>query len=468
MAAEEKARETSLPYVLKSFDFAYIGICMPHILVYSSIAHADGTYGSVTGALYYLAVALSMAFIVVLAIKRGGLKGIARFDIPLAIIQAIATALLVIVPVPSLWFEFGFALLAGLCAGWMYLRWAPFYAELEITDAIASIFMAMAFGSLAKMPLELLPDAPAGVLLAFLPFLSVYLVRRAIRLQPPCTSKPRFFNDGTIASLPLKLLVGIVVYSFIMGLMRSMPMQLATDVAPWILSIGQHIPEMLIAIAVLWWVFVRRGLLHLSNLWRTILVLTAAGLFFMPVASADWALWSTVLVFIAQTLLCMLFWAMMADIARHTRISCYAVFGCGWGTYAVSVAAGELLGWLVPQSSLPTVFTVLAFALTLVSAYVFNESSFSERRIFADLDMPTPEQSAFAGIEEQCRALGEKHALTPREIEVLQMLCMGRSKSYIAETLFISENTVRSHSKHIYQKLDVHSKQEILDLLSSM
>ncbi|MFR1167090.1 MAG: helix-turn-helix domain-containing protein [Adlercreutzia equolifaciens] len=35
----------------------------------------------------------------------------------------------------------------------------------------------------------------------------------------------------------------------------------------------------------------------------------------------------------------------------------------------------------------------------------------------------------------------------------------------IAETLFISENTVRSHSKHIYQKLGVHPKQEVLDLL---
>ena len=49
---------------------------------------------------------------------------------------------------------------------------------------------------------------------------------------------------------------------------------------------------------------------------------------------------------------------------------------------------------------------------------------------------------------------------------VLQLLCKGRSKSYIAESLFISENTVRSHSKHIYAKLDVHSKQEILDLIA--
>ena len=62
--------------------------------------------------------------------------------------------------------------------------------------------------------------------------------------------------------------------------------------------------------------------------------------------------------------------------------------------------------------------------------------------------------------------MGSQRGLTAREVEVLQLLCKGRSKSYIAESLFISENTVRSHSKHIYAKLDVHSKQDILDLIA--
>ena len=41
-----------------------------------------------------------------------------------------------------------------------------------------------------------------------------------------------------------------------------------------------------------------------------------------------------------------------------------------------------------------------------------------------------------------------------------------RTMAAIAERLVISENTVRSHSKHIYAKLDVHSKQEILGLIA--
>ena len=35
----------------------------------------------------------------------------------------------------------------------------------------------------------------------------------------------------------------------------------------------------------------------------------------------------------------------------------------------------------------------------------------------------------------------------------------------IAEELVISENTVRTHVRHIYAKLDVHSHQELIDLV---
>ena len=57
--------------------------------------------------------------------------------------------------------------------------------------------------------------------------------------------------------------------------------------------------------------------------------------------------------------------------------------------------------------------------------------------------------------------------LRPRELEVMKLLCKGRTKSYIAETLYLTENTVRSHAKHLYTKLDVHSKQELMDLVDA-
>ena len=55
--------------------------------------------------------------------------------------------------------------------------------------------------------------------------------------------------------------------------------------------------------------------------------------------------------------------------------------------------------------------------------------------------------------------------LSERETEVALLIAQGRSKSYIAEALCLSENTVRTHSRRIYGKLDVHNKQELLDLV---
>lgn len=61
-------------------------------------------------------------------------------------------------------------------------------------------------------------------------------------------------------------------------------------------------------------------------------------------------------------------------------------------------------------------------------------------------------------IDERCDAVGAERNLTPCELEVMKMLCKGRTKSYVAETLYLTEITVRSHTKHIYTKLDARSK----------
>lgn len=55
--------------------------------------------------------------------------------------------------------------------------------------------------------------------------------------------------------------------------------------------------------------------------------------------------------------------------------------------------------------------------------------------------------------------------LTRRENEILSYLGRGHSNAYIAEKLFISESTVRTHVKHIYQKLEIHSREELFVLL---
>lgn len=55
--------------------------------------------------------------------------------------------------------------------------------------------------------------------------------------------------------------------------------------------------------------------------------------------------------------------------------------------------------------------------------------------------------------------------LTVREAEILHLLAEGRSVPIICERLVISEGTARTHVKHIYQKLGVHNRQELLSLI---
>jgi len=53
-----------------------------------------------------------------------------------------------------------------------------------------------------------------------------------------------------------------------------------------------------------------------------------------------------------------------------------------------------------------------------------------------------------------------REELTPREVEVLQLLAKGRSNKEIASVLFLSEDTVKSHLKTLFTKLGVQGRIE--------
>jgi DNA-binding CsgD family transcriptional regulator len=70
-----------------------------------------------------------------------------------------------------------------------------------------------------------------------------------------------------------------------------------------------------------------------------------------------------------------------------------------------------------------------------------------------------------SSLENRCKLLGEHYRLTGREVEVLMLLAEGRNEPYIAEALTVSRTTAKTHIKHIYQKINVSSRQELLDFL---
>lgn len=52
--------------------------------------------------------------------------------------------------------------------------------------------------------------------------------------------------------------------------------------------------------------------------------------------------------------------------------------------------------------------------------------------------------------------------LTGRELEICELLLRGFNKREICLKLFISMNTVKSHTNNIYKKLEVHSQLELI------
>jgi len=52
--------------------------------------------------------------------------------------------------------------------------------------------------------------------------------------------------------------------------------------------------------------------------------------------------------------------------------------------------------------------------------------------------------------------------LTKRETEILEQIAEGKSRSKIAKDLFVDLETVKSHIKNIYSKLNVHSREDAI------
>lgn len=56
----------------------------------------------------------------------------------------------------------------------------------------------------------------------------------------------------------------------------------------------------------------------------------------------------------------------------------------------------------------------------------------------------------------------EQLGITPRELEILELIAAGMSNREIAEKLFVSENTVKTHSSRLFTKLDARRRTQVV------
>jgi DNA-binding CsgD family transcriptional regulator len=101
------------------------------------------------------------------------------------------------------------------------------------------------------------------------------------------------------------------------------------------------------------------------------------------------------------------------------------------------------------------VFTILGIwlALKLVKPKVKVETRIIEKEIYIDKPVET----------EINQKEIEKLGISKRELEVLNLMASGLSNEEIAEKLFVSLNTVKTHSSNIFLKLDVKRRTQAVE-----
>lgn len=152
------------------------------------------------------------------------------------------------------------------------------------------------------------------------------------------------------------------------------------------------------------------------------------------------------------------------SIASERGLGLVFVYALFAGVTYASRLIGQGLAAVIGRSSLSqetqivTSVFVLLYGCSLVMFILVRKSA------------ARPKEAAPSGVDvlqQACAQLAAERGLSARQTEVLDLLAHGYDVPSIAKKLFISENTVRTHTKKIYALLDVHAKQEIVDLVNA-
>lgn len=76
------------------------------------------------------------------------------------------------------------------------------------------------------------------------------------------------------------------------------------------------------------------------------------------------------------------------------------------------------------------------------------------------LHMPGPRERFMT----RCDNLAARYELTTREAEIMGLIAQRKSRAEIEQELLLSQNTVKTHVRNLYAKLDAHSKTDVIAL----
>ena len=83
-----------------------------------------------------------------------------------------------------------------------------------------------------------------------------------------------------------------------------------------------------------------------------------------------------------------------------------------------------------------------------------------KKEVLVIREVPVPSIEPFSLNEQRLKVLG----ITKRELEILELIAHGMSNREIAEKLFVSENTVKTHSSRLFDKLGAKRRTQAVQI----
>ena len=158
-----------------------------------------------------------------------------------------------------------------------------------------------------------------------------------------------------------------------------------------------------------------------------------------------------ILVFVAEYILFALVLTRPFESRLPKQLGCVLLCGANIG-----VGLGTIVGMLVHNGTAATMFSL---AVSLMGFFLLG------MQVGCDGASNTCSTTVRDAGTVSLSALANKANLSQRELDVLALWATGHQVDYVADRLCISKNTAKTHVRHIYTKLGVTSREELIQLI---
>lgn len=172
---------------------------------------------------------------------------------------------------------------------------------------------------------------------------------------------------------------------------------------------------------------------------------------------------------------CLITFCMVLFCTMSYRYGINALWLFGFSRAArvfASLGGGVCADWLAAGSSQLCTVVLAAVAVILASCFMWalTENDYATTWGMVPLAPVRPDDDStgagMTAVEQRCVQLSRAHGLTRREEETLTLVATGSTLAQIEEQMVISKGTARVHVRHVYAKLGVHSREELLALVA--